>query len=197
MIASRRIEKVFAADDFSGVAIAGAAGPGDRDGEAVPGAARALREGAGRRAQPRGQGQPARPARARQPARGDAGLRGRPAVRRLRPSTRATVASSPTTSPAAATKSIDYQAQGSGSVHARNWIKSGWRDGMTVDEAIDLAIRALFAAADEDVATGGPDLVRGIFPIGRRRSTPTASARSTTPTSPNAASPSSRPGAGR
>ena len=64
-IASRRIEKVFPADDFSGVAIAGAAGPGGRDGEAVPGAARALREGAGRRAQPRGQGQPARPARAR------------------------------------------------------------------------------------------------------------------------------------
>ena len=35
---------------------------------------------------------------------------------------------------------------------------------MPVDEVIDLAIRALFAAADEDVATGGPDLVRGIFP---------------------------------
>jgi proteasome beta subunit len=59
---------------------------------------------------------------------------------------------------------IDYQAQGSGSIHARNWIKSGWRDDMPVDEVIDLAIKALFAAADEDVATGGPDLVRGIFP---------------------------------
>jgi proteasome beta subunit len=59
---------------------------------------------------------------------------------------------------------IDYQAQGSGSVHARNWIKAGWREGMSVDDTIELAIRALFAAADEDVATGGPDLVRGIFP---------------------------------
>src|SRR5262249_36824613 len=59
---------------------------------------------------------------------------------------------------------LDFQSQGSGSVHARNWIKSGWREGMTVDESVELAIAALFAAADEDVATGGPDLVRRIFP---------------------------------
>ncbi len=59
----------------------------------------------------------------------------------------------------------DYQGQGSGSVHARNWIKSGWSEGMALDDVIALAIRALFAAADEDVATGGPDLVRGIFPL--------------------------------
>ena len=58
----------------------------------------------------------------------------------------------------------DYQANGSGSVHARNWIKAGWRDGMSLDDTVDLAIRSLFAAADEDVATGGPDLVRRIFP---------------------------------
>ena len=53
----------------------------------------------------------------------------------------------------------------SGSVHARNWIKAGWTDGMSLDNTISLAIRSLFAAADEDVATGGPDLVRGIFPL--------------------------------
>jgi proteasome beta subunit len=35
---------------------------------------------------------------------------------------------------------------------------------MSVDETIELALRSLFAAADEDVATGGPDLVRGIYP---------------------------------
>ena len=58
----------------------------------------------------------------------------------------------------------DYQANGSGGVHARNWIKAGWREGLSADEAIELAIRSLFAAADEDVATGGPDLVRGIYP---------------------------------
>jgi proteasome beta subunit len=58
----------------------------------------------------------------------------------------------------------DYQTNGSGSVHARNWIKAAWRDDMSADDASKLAIRALFAAADEDVATGGPDLVRRIFP---------------------------------
>ncbi len=46
----------------------------------------------------------------------------------------------------------------------RNWIKAGWREDLSADEATELAIRALFAAADEDVATGGPDLVRGIYP---------------------------------
>jgi proteasome beta subunit len=59
----------------------------------------------------------------------------------------------------------DYQGQGSGSVHARNWIKAGWTEGMSLDDTVALSIRALFAAADEDVATGGPDLVRGIFPL--------------------------------
>lgn len=59
---------------------------------------------------------------------------------------------------------LDFQAQGSGSVHARNWIKSGWRDDLGERAAIDLAVRSLFAAADEDAATGGPDLVRGIYP---------------------------------
>ena len=59
---------------------------------------------------------------------------------------------------------LDFQANGSGSVHARNWIKAGWTEGMSRESAVDLAIRSLFAAADEDVATGGPDLVRRIFP---------------------------------
>ena len=43
--------------------------------------------------------------------------------------------------------------------------RPGWREGMSLDDTVALAIRALFAAADEDVATGGPDLVRGIFPL--------------------------------
>jgi len=58
----------------------------------------------------------------------------------------------------------DFQTNGSGGVHARNWIKAMWEEGMSRDAAIDLALRALFAAADEDSATGGPDLVRRIFP---------------------------------
>ena len=58
----------------------------------------------------------------------------------------------------------DYATTGSGSVHARNWIKAGFRSGMSSEEAVDLALLALFQAADEDSATGGPDLVRHIFP---------------------------------
>jgi proteasome beta subunit len=59
---------------------------------------------------------------------------------------------------------IDFQTNGSGGVHDRNWIKSQWREGLTRDDAVDLALRSLFAAADEDAATGGPDLIRRIFP---------------------------------
>jgi proteasome beta subunit len=58
----------------------------------------------------------------------------------------------------------DFQAHGSGGVHARNWIKASWREDISVAEATELALRALFAAADEDAATGGPDLVRRIYP---------------------------------
>ena len=36
---------------------------------------------------------------------------------------------------------------------------------MTRDEAIELAVQSLYEAADEDSATGGPDVVRGIYPI--------------------------------
>jgi len=59
---------------------------------------------------------------------------------------------------------LDFQANGSGGVHARNWIKSQWREDLSRADTVDLALRALFAAADEDAATGGPDLVRRIFP---------------------------------
>jgi proteasome beta subunit len=59
----------------------------------------------------------------------------------------------------------DYAATGSGSLHAGTVIKLGFRDNLTRDESIDLAIKALFHAADEDSATGGPDLMRGIFPV--------------------------------
>ena len=58
----------------------------------------------------------------------------------------------------------DYASTGSGSVHARNWVKAGYRPGMSRDEVVDLGLLALFQAADEDSATGGPDLVRHIFP---------------------------------
>ncbi|HUO48092.1 MAG TPA: proteasome subunit beta [Acidimicrobiales bacterium] len=59
----------------------------------------------------------------------------------------------------------DHAATGSGGRDARTTVKLGWRPGLGRDEAIELAVTALYEAADEDSATGGPDLVRGIFPI--------------------------------
>jgi proteasome beta subunit len=59
----------------------------------------------------------------------------------------------------------DFAATGSGGRDARTTIKLGWRPELGRDESIELAVRALYEAADEDSATGGPDLVRGIFPV--------------------------------
>ncbi len=58
----------------------------------------------------------------------------------------------------------DYQAEGSGGRDARTTIKLGYREDMPRDEAVELCVRALWQAADEDSATGGPDAVRGIYP---------------------------------
>ena len=58
----------------------------------------------------------------------------------------------------------DYHATGSGGRDARTAIKLGYRDGLTRAEAIELAVKGLYEAADEDSATGGPDVVRGIYP---------------------------------
>lgn len=59
----------------------------------------------------------------------------------------------------------DYVATGSGSLHAGTVVKVGFRPGLERDAAIDLACRALWEAADADSATGGPDALRGIYPI--------------------------------
>ena len=59
----------------------------------------------------------------------------------------------------------DFQATGSGGRDARSTVKLGWRESLPRDEALDLAIQSLYEAADEDSATGGPDPVRGIYPI--------------------------------
>jgi proteasome beta subunit len=59
----------------------------------------------------------------------------------------------------------DHAATGSGGRDARSTLKLGWRADLDRAEAIELAVAALYEAADEDAATGGPDLVRGIFPV--------------------------------
>lgn len=57
-----------------------------------------------------------------------------------------------------------YYAVGSGSLFARSSLKKLYRVGMTADEALSIAIEALYDAADDDSATGGPDLARRIYP---------------------------------
>ncbi len=43
-------------------------------------------------------------------------------------------------------------------------MKKLYRDGLSEDEAIRVAVEALYDAADDDSATGGPDLTRRIYP---------------------------------
>jgi proteasome beta subunit len=59
----------------------------------------------------------------------------------------------------------EHNATGSGGRDARTTIKLGYRVGMARDDAVELAIESLYEAADEDSATGGPDLIRGIYPL--------------------------------
>jgi proteasome beta subunit len=54
---------------------------------------------------------------------------------------------------------------GSGSLFARGSLKKLWRDDLSPVDAITVAVEALYDAADDDSATGGPDLARGILPI--------------------------------
>ena len=58
----------------------------------------------------------------------------------------------------------EYNATGSGSRDARGSMKKRWRAGLDRAEAIAVAVEGLFDAADEDTATGGPDAMRGIYP---------------------------------
>jgi proteasome beta subunit len=162
-IANRRVEKVFPADEFSGVAIAGAAGPAVElvklfqvqleHYEKIEGELLSLEGKANQLGQL---------VRANLPAAmqgfvvvplfaGYDERRGRGRVFSYDVS-------------GGKYEESDFQTNGSGGVHARNWIKALWRESMSRDEVIDLSLRALFAAADEDVATGGPDPIRRIFP---------------------------------
>ncbi|MEV6320053.1 proteasome subunit beta [Nocardia sp. NPDC051787] len=57
-----------------------------------------------------------------------------------------------------------YAAVGSGSVFAKSALKKLYAKGIDQDRALRIAVESLYDAADDDTATGGPDLVRGIFP---------------------------------
>ncbi|AFA73426.1 proteasome subunit beta [Gordonia polyisoprenivorans VH2] len=58
-----------------------------------------------------------------------------------------------------------YTAIGSGSVFAKSSLKKLYRRDLDADGALAVAVEALYDAADDDTATGGPDLVRKIFPL--------------------------------
>ena len=58
----------------------------------------------------------------------------------------------------------DYHATGSGGRPARSSLKKRWRSGLDRGEALEVAVEALVDASQEDAATGGPDPTRGIFP---------------------------------
>jgi proteasome beta subunit len=58
----------------------------------------------------------------------------------------------------------EYDSVGSGSIFAKESLKKRWKAGATREEALRMAIEALVDASDEDRATGGVDVVRGIYP---------------------------------
>jgi proteasome beta subunit len=58
-----------------------------------------------------------------------------------------------------------FHSVGSGSMFARGSLKKLYRDDLTDEECVTAAVQALYDAADDDSATGGPDLTRRIFPI--------------------------------
>jgi len=59
----------------------------------------------------------------------------------------------------------DFVSTGSGSLHASTVMKVGYQPELSRDDALQLACRSLWEAADADSATGGPDVVRGIYPV--------------------------------
>jgi proteasome beta subunit len=58
-----------------------------------------------------------------------------------------------------------YDAIGSGSLFAKSALKKLWRPGLDATGAVRVVVEALYDAADDDSATGGPDLTRRIYPV--------------------------------
>ncbi|CCH88032.1 Proteasome endopeptidase complex, beta component [Modestobacter italicus] len=58
-----------------------------------------------------------------------------------------------------------YASVGSGSLFAKNSLKKTWRPGLSAEAATRALVESLYDAADDDSATGGPDTVRRLYPI--------------------------------
>ena len=59
----------------------------------------------------------------------------------------------------------DFSVIGSGTPYADSTLRLGFRTQMSREEALELAALAIYEAADNDPSTGGPDFVRGIYPM--------------------------------
>jgi proteasome beta subunit len=58
----------------------------------------------------------------------------------------------------------NFGSTGSGASLAKSYLRANFVENLTAEQAVDVGVGALVAAAQEDTATGGPDLRRGIFP---------------------------------
>jgi proteasome beta subunit len=58
-----------------------------------------------------------------------------------------------------------FHSVGSGSLFARGALKKLWRENFALDDAVLCAVQSIYDAADEDSATGGPDLARKLYPV--------------------------------
>ena len=168
MIASRDVQKVYITDDYTATGIAGTAAIAVEFARLYAVELEHYEKLEGVPLTFRGQGEPAGHHGARQPRRGAAGLR------------RAAAAGGydlddPDPQAAGRIVSFDaaggwnieeegYQSVGSGSIFAKSSIKKLYSRVTDADSALRVAIEALYDAADDDSATGGPDLVRGIYP---------------------------------
>jgi proteasome beta subunit len=59
----------------------------------------------------------------------------------------------------------DHYSVGSGALFARGSLKKLYTEGLDEQAAVEVCVEALYDAADDDSATGGPDLARRIFPV--------------------------------
>jgi len=164
MVASRDVEKVFAADEHSLIAIAGAAGPAIEMArilgielehyEKIEGEALELEGKANKLSQMIRQNLPAAmqglvvvPIFAGYDMRRNVGRLWKYDVTGGR------------------YEEAELDASGSGGTIAKESLKKGWRPGLSREESLRMAIEALQDAADEDRATGGVDVARGIYPM--------------------------------
>jgi proteasome beta subunit len=59
----------------------------------------------------------------------------------------------------------EHHTVGSGSMFARGALKKLWRPNLSEEEAVAVAVESLYDAADDDSATGGPDPIRQLWPV--------------------------------